>query len=196
MGAASGMEGLIQSYGYAGVLLGAFLDSPTVLVLGGFAASRGYLGLPGVGLAAFLGAVLSGWVKFRLGRRFGTALLARHPAWRPRAARLDGLLERHGPGLMLTFRFLYGLRAATPLALGAGRTGHGRFLAFNAGGALLWTAVFTLPGYFFGSAASRWVARLGDYDLRVMGTIGAVGVALRLLYLAAQGRRAGDTPLP
>jgi len=190
------MEALIQSYGYAGVLLGAFLDSPTVLVLGGFAASRGYLGLPGVAAAALAGAALSGWVKFGLGRCYGTALLARHPAWRPRAERLDGLLARHGPGLMLTFRFLYGLRAATPLALGAGRTGHARFLAFNAAGAALWTAVFTLPGYFFGSAATRWVARLGDYDLKVMGVIGGIGVAARLLYLAVQGRRAPGGALP
>lgn len=184
------MEALIQQYGYAGVLLGAFMDSPTVLVLGGFAASRGYLGLEGALGAAFVGAFLSGWSKFLVGRRYGTALLARHPAWRARAERVDAVLARHRPGLVLTFRFLYGLRAATPLALGAGRTGHGGFLGFNAAGAALWAGAFTGAGYFFGSAAGRWVERLREHDLHVMAGIVAAGVALRLLYLAVQARRA------
>jgi membrane protein DedA with SNARE-associated domain len=184
------MDALIQQYGYLGLLLGAFMDSPTVLVVGGFAASRGYLGPEGALAAAFLGAYLSGWSKFLLGRRYGTALLARHPAWRPRAERVDAVLARHRLGLILTFRFLYGLRAATPLALGAGRTGRGAFLAFNAAGAALWAGAFGLAGYFFGSAAGRWVARLKEYDLKVMAGIVVVGVALRLLYLAVQARRA------
>jgi membrane protein DedA with SNARE-associated domain len=184
------VDALIAQYGYAGVLLGAFLDSPTVLVLAGFAGARGYLD-PGPALAAALaGGFASGYVKFLIGRRWGAALLSRHPAWRPGAERVDALLTRHPLAILLAFRFLYGLRAATPLMLGAGAMRLRRFLALNAAGAALWVGLFTAAGYFFGSAAQLLVARAGRHDLGLMAGIVIVGVGARLLYLAAQARRA------
>jgi len=185
------MEDWVEAYGHAGVLLGAFLDSPTVLVLGGYAAARGFLSPPVVALAAFVGATLSGYSKFLLGRRFGAGLLARHPRWAPGAARGGALLARHRLGLALTYRFLYGLRAATPLALGAGGTGHGAFLGLNALGAALWAGAFTAAGYFFGAAAQALVHRVRGLDAAAVGAILAVGLAVRLLYRALRRRRGG-----
>lgn len=183
------MEALIAQYGYAGVLLGAFLDSPTVLVLAGYATARGYLG-PGPMLAAALvGGFASGYVKFLIGRRYGTGLLARHPAWRPRAERVDGLITRHPVVLILAFRFLYGLRAATPIALGAGTIGHWRFVLLNGAGAVAWVGLYAAAGYFFGQAAQALVARARQHDLALMAAIVALGVAARLAYLAFAARR-------
>lgn len=47
------MESLIENYGYLAILIGTFLESETILVLGGFIAHQGYLALPWVILAAF-----------------------------------------------------------------------------------------------------------------------------------------------
>jgi membrane protein DedA with SNARE-associated domain len=40
------LEPFVEAYGYLAVLAGTFVEGETILVLGGFAASRGYLGLP------------------------------------------------------------------------------------------------------------------------------------------------------
>jgi membrane protein DedA with SNARE-associated domain len=51
------LESIIETYGYWALLVGTFFEGETVLVLGGFAAHRGYLTLPWVILAAFIGSL-------------------------------------------------------------------------------------------------------------------------------------------
>jgi membrane protein DedA with SNARE-associated domain len=59
------LQALIAKYGYLAILIGTFFEGETILVLGGFAAHRGYLMLAGV---AAIG--LSFWsVRYFLGRR-------------------------------------------------------------------------------------------------------------------------------
>ena len=52
------LESIVDTYGYLAVLLGTFLEGETILVLGGFAAHRGYLALPWVIVAAFFIAIM------------------------------------------------------------------------------------------------------------------------------------------
>ena len=52
------MEYWINTYGYAAVFIGCFFEGETILVLGAFAAHRGYLSLAGVCFAAFMGTFL------------------------------------------------------------------------------------------------------------------------------------------
>ena len=44
------LESLIDTYGYLAILVGTFFEGETILVLGGLAAYREYLGLPWVNL--------------------------------------------------------------------------------------------------------------------------------------------------
>ncbi|HYB20914.1 MAG TPA: hypothetical protein VEH09_08285 [Thermodesulfobacteriota bacterium] len=39
-------ERLFDTYGYWAILVGTFFEGETVLILGGFVASQGYLNLP------------------------------------------------------------------------------------------------------------------------------------------------------
>ena len=50
------MEQFVATYGYAAIALGTFFEGETILVIGGFLAHRGYLGLPGVIAGAALWA--------------------------------------------------------------------------------------------------------------------------------------------
>ena len=63
------LESIVDTYGYLAVLLGTFLEDETILVLGGFAAHRGYLALPWVIVAAFLGSLCGDQLFFFLGRK-------------------------------------------------------------------------------------------------------------------------------
>jgi len=90
------LESIVDTYGYVAVLLGTFLEGETILVLGGFAAHRGYLALPGVILAAFIGSLCGDQLFFFLGRRHSQAVLARRPHGRPGLTKPIGCLNASG----------------------------------------------------------------------------------------------------
>ena len=62
------LQSLIDTYGYLAILVGTFFEGETILVLGGFAAYRGYLHLPWVIIAAFVGSLCGDQLFFFLGR--------------------------------------------------------------------------------------------------------------------------------
>lgn len=61
------LDQLIDTYGYWAILVGTLLEGETILLLGGFAAYQGYLALPWVILAAFIGAFCGDQLFFFLG---------------------------------------------------------------------------------------------------------------------------------
>ena len=48
------LQGIIENYGFAAVLVGTFLEGETILILAGLAAHLGYLNLP---LVIFIGKI-------------------------------------------------------------------------------------------------------------------------------------------
>jgi len=136
------LQSFVDTYGYLAIMVGTFFEGETILVLGGFTAHRGYLELPWVIASAFVGSLCGDQLFFYLGRRHGDAMLARRPSWRSRVQKAAALLERFRRPFMIGFRFLYGLRTVSPLAIGLSRIPARQFFLYNAAGAILWaTAV-------------------------------------------------------
>lgn len=158
-------ESLFGAYGYAALLLGTILGGGWVLVLAGVAVQLGHLRLPWVFAICSVGGTIGylGW--FLLGRFGGRRLLARYPSLQGRLARVQRLFDRYSDLLLLTARFIYGIRALTPLALGMGRMTAPRFLVLNAVGAGLWASVFIGAGYVAGQAIDPFLGRLRQYQL-------------------------------
>lgn len=179
------IEAFVAQYGYVAVLLGTLLEGETVLILGGFAAHRGYLSLPGVIAVAFIGAFSGDQLFFWLGRSQGSRLLQRRPGWKRRLFRAQQLLERHRRPVMLLFRFIYGARAATPFALGFGPTPYRQYLVYTLAGGLLWAIVVGTGGYLFGHALEILLGDLRRYerDIFLVLVVGAlmVWIGRRLL---------------
>jgi membrane protein DedA with SNARE-associated domain len=143
-------EHLLETYGYLAVLIGAFLEGETIVVLAGLAAKLGHLELDGVILAAFLGTTIGDQLYFFIGRRYGKAILLRNPSWHAKAHRVDTLMNRWDIGLVLGFRFLYGLRVVAALAFGMSSIDARKFIVLNLIGALLWALIMGSAGYLFG----------------------------------------------
>lgn len=169
------LASLISTYGYWLVFAGTLLEGETVLLLAGAAVQQGSLDAGGVVVAAFAGAVAGDNLFFHLGRHLGRAMLARRPAWRRGMERALALLASHQNALIVGFRFLYGLRMMTPLALGSARLKPLRFALLDAVGAALWSVVITSAGYGLGSAAERFLGSLRRSELLIFGAI-VVGV--------------------
>jgi membrane protein DedA with SNARE-associated domain len=143
---------LVEHYGYWAVLAGTFLEGETVLLVAGFAAQRGLLKLPDVILCAFAASTFGDQLFFFAGRRYGDRLIAKFPFLARQVPRVDRLLATYHTPLILSVRFLYGLRIAGPLAMGARGVSAPRFAVLNMIGAVLWAGLISGLGYQFGNA--------------------------------------------
>lgn len=183
---------LISSYGYWAIFIMTFLEGETILVLAGMAAHHGYLDLRLVITSAFAGTFLGDQLYFHLGYRIGPALIQRRASWVAAADKLHRLLNRHETLLVLTFRFLYGLRTIASFVFGAAQVSKGRFLVFNAAGALLWAASIGYGSFLFGELFQRFVDGFQRYELAIFITIGVLAVALVAYRVIRRRKRRRD----
>ncbi|MGB6379168.1 MAG: DedA family protein [Syntrophobacteria bacterium] len=183
------LESIVDTYGYVAVLLGTFLEGETILVLGGFAAHRGYLALPGVILAAFIGSLCGDQLFFFLGRRHSQAVLARRPAWKARADQANRLLERFRTPFILIFRFLYGLRTVSPFVIGMSSVPARQFSPLNAIGALVWAVVVGTGGYLFGSALEVVIGEVKRYEVEALLAIAIIGILVWISHFYRRRKR-------
>jgi membrane protein DedA with SNARE-associated domain len=183
------LESLVDAYGYLAVLVGTFVEGETILVLGGFAAHRGYMALPWVILAAFIGSLCGDQLFFFLGRWHSQAILSKRPTWKSRVNKTQKLLERFRIPLILAFRFLYGLRTVAPFVIGMSSVPTVEFIFLNAVGALVWAAAVGTGGYLFGSALEILIGNIKHYEIQILGAIAAIGVLIWVIYFYRRRKR-------
>ena len=190
------LESLIDTYGYWAVLVGTFFEGETVLLLGSFAASRGYLVLRWVIVVAFFGTLFADQLFFFLGRRYSEPILARRPSWKSRSAKAQKLLERFRTPLILAFRFMYGIRTVTPFAIGMSRVPTGEFVLLNIIGASVWAIIVGTGGYLFGNALETLLGDIEHYEFHILGGIAIAGALTWALYFLYRYRRHKTSSTP
>lgn len=176
------LEELVTTYGYAAVAIGCFLEGETVLILGGFAAHRGYLELPWVIVCAFLGTLFSDQLYYFIGRIKGTSVLEKRPKWKAKSEKVFSLLHKHQILLILGFRFIYGLRTAAPFLIGASRIEPTRFIILNIVGAAVWAVIIGYMGYLFGYALEIFIDNVKKYELLIFSGLAGIAVINWLLH--------------
>ena len=176
------IEQFVQTWGYAAVFAGTFLEGESVLIAAGFAAHRGMLDLEIVFAVAAFGSFLGDQFCYLLGRRHGGRIMRRFPGFRRRAARVRVLLRRHQLPFILSVRFLYGLRVAGPIAIGMARIPWVRFLALNALGAVVWAILIGGAGYFFGAVLEVMLADLRRHEGWMLVAILGIGVCTAVVF--------------
>jgi len=168
---------LIDTYGYWAVLVGTLLEGETILLLAGFAAHLGHLDLYFVIIVAVIGGFIGDQVFFFLGRYQGQRILDRFPKYARATARAQEMLGRYNLPIILGMRFLYGLRAALPFAIGTSNITVSRFQLLNLAGALVWAATVTSAGYLLGHAAEYALGDLQKYEEIAFAVLAIVGIA-------------------
>jgi membrane protein DedA with SNARE-associated domain len=171
-------ESLLKTYGYWAILIGTFAEGETILILGGFAAKLGYLALPWVILAAFVGGLCGDQLFFYLGRTHSQWLLAKLPLWKERVNKAQRLLERFQTPVILGFRFIYGTRAVVPFVIGMGSVPIRKFIFLNTISALIWAIVVGMGGYIFGNILEIIVGDIKRYERFIIAAIVVIGIAL------------------
>lgn len=183
---------LIQNYGYVAVAVGTFLEGETVLLLVGAAANLGHLSLPVVIFIATLASFAGDQFFFYVGRSHGSKLVARMPSLQPRITRAFALLERHHILVILSIRFLYGLRIAGPIAIGMSKVSWVRFLVLNLIGAMVWAIVIASIGYWGRQAFAPLLAMFDADEAWALGVIllsAVIWMVLRRRHIARRDKR-------
>ncbi|MGH8686265.1 MAG: DedA family protein [Burkholderiales bacterium] len=137
-----------------GLVVTPFLPGDSLLFVAGALAAAGGLDV-GLVIALLVAAALCGDnVNYWIGRWLGPRLFRSEQArWlnRRHLERTHAFYERHGGTAIVAARFVPIVRTYVPFVAGLGAMGYARFLAFSAGGALLWTSSLSLAGYWFGN---------------------------------------------
>ncbi len=134
------------------------------IIAAGVLSAHGHLD-PCLALAAcIVGAVGGDSLSYWIGRALGRRVLQRHHWFArcltpEREARIEAMIQDHGPKVFLVARFLVGLRSAIYLTAGILRVPFWRFLCIDSlcAGAII--SVFFGLSYAFGDEVARWVRR-------------------------------------
>ncbi|HZP90959.1 MAG TPA: DedA family protein [Actinomycetota bacterium] len=154
---------------------GVIVPGETLVILGGFYARIGNLGLAWVAFAAVLGAVLGDNLGYLIGRRFGRGFLERHGrkllVTPERLGRADAYYRAHGGKTIFLGRFVPVVRSVGCIVAGVARMDWRRFFAYDLGGALLWGVGHSILGYAIGASYERWKGYLTPIGLAVLAAL-------------------------
>jgi len=180
------MEEFLRQYGPIGIFLGAAFEGQTAVIIGGLLARQHILHLWLVLLSATAGSGILDHLLFVAGRRFRTHRWVVRATQQVAFARALGFIERFPISYTLTFRFIFGLRVASPIAIGVSQVPTWRFTMLNILGAVIWAISFTMLGFIFGEAMHNVLGRghhAGRWTLIAAGAIiVAVGVIWAVRY--------------
>lgn len=149
------IETLIAQYGLAAIFVGAGVEGETSVVAGGVLAHRNLVPLWAAGAAAAAGSFAADQLFFAAGRYFRDHPRIRRMEQRPAFAKVLVTLEHHPVLFIMGFRFLYGLRTISPVAIGTSQIRTRTFFLLNALAATVWAVLFTGIGYGFGGGIER-----------------------------------------
>lgn len=159
---------LVQDIGPWAIALGAGFEGETAAIAGGVMAHRHIFSIEAAWLATAFGAFFADEIFFQVGRRFRDRPFVARARQKPGFAKAVGFIERYPTAYIFLFRFLYGLRTVSPIAIGLSSVPLRRFAVLNAFACLLWSAVFTAIGYLFGPAVDRMIVTLIPYKTGLM----------------------------
>jgi membrane-associated protein len=138
-----------------GIVIFPFLPGDSLLFAAGTLAALPESPLSVIGLflclaaAAVLGDTVNYWIGHYIGPRVFTEKV---PFLKKEYLdRTHKFYEKHGGITIFLARFMPIIRTFAPFVAGVGAMSYGKFITYNVMGGLVWTALFTFGGYFFGN---------------------------------------------
>ena len=162
------LEVLIQQYGtlvYAvlfaiifcetGLVVLFFFPGDTLLFIAGALCALGEMNLLLLMLLLITAAVSGNALNYWIGEAIGQRVFTHDYRWLNKDAlrRTHDFFEKHGGKTIVLARFVPVVRTFAPFVAGVSDMTHARFQMYNITGAVLWVALLTTAGYFFGNIA-------------------------------------------
>lgn len=172
------LEVIIAQYGLIAVFIGTFFEGEIVVIAGGLLARLEFLNLTLVLITAFVATFLGDLFFFMLGRKRGNRFLDKRPHLKKRSERVRELVHDHHNKILFFYRFLYGIRVPTLLALGTSELSTKKFVLINLLNSTIWSLVFVLGGYFFGDLFTNIVGDIKNYEKEIVIGIGVIALVV------------------
>jgi membrane-associated protein len=137
-----------------GLVVTPFLPGDSLLFVAGAIAAAGEMNVHLLFALLAGAAFLGNAVNYSIGRWLGHRLFrdTRSRFLNPQhLEKAHAFYERHGGKAVVISRFLPIIRTYVPFVAGMARMHPREFLAYNAGGAVLWAGGLLYAGYFFGN---------------------------------------------
>lgn len=136
-----------------GLVVTPFLPGDSLIFAAGAIAGLGSLDVVPLylilALAAFLGDTANYWIGHAIGPRvFNEKIPFLKKEYLDRT---HAFYEKHGGKTIIIARFIPIIRTFAPFIAGVGEMTYIKFISYNIIGGVLWTALFTFAGYFFGN---------------------------------------------
>jgi len=136
-----------------GVVVTPFLPGDSLLFAAGSFAALGSLNVWALFILLTLAAILGDTLNYWIGHFIGPRAFSGNVRFLKKEYmdRTHEFYEKHGGKTIILARFIPIIRTFAPFVAGIGAMDYPRFFLFNVTGAVLWVALFTFGGYFFGN---------------------------------------------
>ena len=150
-----------------------FLPGDTLLFAAGAFCANGDLSLIILNLLVVISAVVGNTIKYWIGRYLVTRIDVTKAKWINQDAleKTHMFFEKHGGKTIILARFVPLVRSFAPFVAGLSNMDQKKFQIFNIVGAVLWSGILTVCGYFFGNLP---VIRDNLNEIVLIGALAAI----------------------
>ena len=136
-----------------GLVVTPFLPGDSLIFAAGTFAGMGDLNVTLLFLLLSAAAVIGDTANYWIGHYIGPRAFSGEVRFLKKEYldRTHEFYERHGGKTIILARFVPIVRTFAPFVAGVGAMSYGKFITYNVVGGILWVALFTFGGYFFGN---------------------------------------------
>ncbi len=136
-----------------GLVLTPFLPGDSLLFAAGAIAATNALNVLFLFVLFSFAAILGDTVNYWIGSIIGSRVFHEKSRFfkKEYLTRTQNFYEKYGGKTIIIARFIPIIRTFAPFVAGVGKMNYKKFLSYNIIGGLIWVAIFTFAGYYFGS---------------------------------------------
>ncbi|MBX3278595.1 MAG: DedA family protein [Acidobacteria bacterium] len=137
-----------------GLVVTPILPGDSLLFAVGALAATGALDVNLIFVLLTVAAIIGDTVNYWIGHAVGPKVFRGERSRllnRRHLERTHEFYEKYGGKTIILARFIPIIRTFAPFVAGIGSMSYGKFLLYNVVGAIVWIAIFTYAGYFFGN---------------------------------------------